>query len=1175
MSSTASCPGCGAPVAPGARFCSACGTPLGPTPLEERKIATILFADVIGSTDLGEQLDPERLRALLHEYFGAMARIVDAWGGSIEKYIGDAILAVWGVPVAREDDPARALHAAIEMLADLERLNDGFAERHHVRLGLRIGVNTGEVLAPIGSQRGGQFLVSGDAVNVAARLEQSADAGTTLVGERTWASARHAFEFGPPTLLSVKGKRAPLTARTLGRALSGDDQRTPFQAPMVGRERELTTLIGQLEETIETALPRLVVLSGPAGIGKSRMLREFIAAAADSFDKLLVLRGRCLSAGHGISLWALGEVLRGVCSISLDEPAESAVAKLNASIAGPLASIGLSVDEIALTAAALATSANLPIPENPLEGLEPEAVFEQMGRAWPRLVTGLARTWPLAILIEDIHWADEQMLSMLELLAARSHGPVLIVATARPEFVESHPGFGAGQDVSVVALRPLTMSQSGQLIDELLGTGGLPVALIDEMRTKADGNPFFLEEMLQRLVDEGALVLEDGHWRATERAGTVELSDTVHGVLAARIDALPADEKRFLQEASVVGRIFWPGALRGATGPSADNSDLLRSLERKGLVSVRPTSAIENERELMFRHVLIHDVAYASVPKSRRAHAHAEIGRWIEDLAGDRHEEFGELIAYHYSAAVLADDADLAWAGRAEERSRIAERAFEMLIRAGASARHRFAIDKALELHALALQIAPTAAGRARAHEEMGDDHEALFHGDEAVAAYLAAIDNGTAAGYDLEDLGGLVAKAARMTLRWGAFRETPPIDQVEALIRSALDQPVSERVRSMLLIAFAGLMRGPNGSPIATGRVLVPMNEMSDLNERVAAVEEGLAIARRLDDPTLQYLAYDLLGILYMSSRQEQRYRDTFEEALYLLERLPSSRQQVDLLVSVSAARADGGNYEQALAAAENAFVRAKDLSPHERMHTAWEIYRAADPLGRWDRIVELLPWYATASGAEGGITCAAVRGGPPLGATALARRGLIAQAERLVPIDMQTGTPATFGTGAFAARYALSLGRREEASAIADKTLANTQSGFLTTGCAPMLDVLGELGRFEELAEFIRVAAVERIGNAAIEPSIERAEARLAMARGDRAAARDRLSSALAGFEELSVAYECARTLELLAEVGEPLEAHDLLARAHDLYQSLGATPDADRVARDRDASEAAVPR
>ncbi|HVR28211.1 MAG TPA: adenylate/guanylate cyclase domain-containing protein, partial [Thermoanaerobaculia bacterium] len=679
-------------MAPGARFCASCGSELGTPAAEERKLATILFADVMGSTDLGEQLDPERLRAMLQEYFAAMAAVIERWGGTVEKYIGDAILAVFGVPTAREDDPVRALHAASDMQAQLVPLNDAFEQRHGVRLAVRIGVNTGEVLAPVGARPGGQFLVSGDPVNVAARLEQAADPGSILVGERTWSAARNAFSFGEPVLLPLKGKSEPVAARQLGApAAAADERGVRFQAPMVGRERELETLLGLLDEAVETEQPRLVVVSGPAGIGKSRILRELIAVASDHHPGLAVLRGRCVSAGHGITFWALGEVLRAACGISLDEPADDAVDKLRSSVADLLAPLNVRQSDLDDTFFALATSANLVIPANPLENLEPEAVAEEMTRAWPRFLTGLAARAPTAIVFEDIHWADERMVGMLELLAARSRGALMLIATARPEFLEAHPGFAASEDLTVVSLRPLTEAQSELLVAELLGDSDPLLALLRDVRQKADGNPFFLEEILQRLIDERAIVQEDGRWRATERAQTVRLPDTIHALLAARIDGLPSEEKAILQQAAVVGRVFWPGSL-APVGDGQAAQDSLRSLERRGLVSARPTSTIEGEQEYIFRHVLIRDVAYASVPKSRRARAHAETGRWIEELTTDRLEEFEELLAYHYAAAAAGEDADLAWADAPEEREQLRRRAFEVLVRSGVAARRRFAV---------------------------------------------------------------------------------------------------------------------------------------------------------------------------------------------------------------------------------------------------------------------------------------------------------------------------------------------------------------------------------------------------------------------------------------------------------------------------------------------------
>ena len=1170
MSGTAVCPTCGAPVSDGARFCAACGTSLSEAAPEERKLATILFADVIGSTDLGEQLDPERLRALLQEYFSAMAAVVDTWGGTIEKYIGDAILAVWGVPAAREDDPIRALNAAREMVVELDRLNPDLEQRHGVRLGLRIGVNTGEVLAPVGAQRTGQFLVSGDAVNVASRLQQAAEPSSVLVGERTWAGARHAFEFADAVALAVKGKRAPVTARALRDPIEthgGGDGQRPLQAPMLGRERELNTLVGLLDEVVEDGEPRLVLVTGPAGMGKSRMLREFIGASTRAQPNLAVLRGRCLATGHGITFWALGEILRLLCAISLDEPADGAGEKLRQRVAGPLAQVGLGPDEIARTIAALAVSANLNLPDNPLRSLGPEEMADEMAHAWPRLLTGLARSQPMAVVIEDIHWADEPMLRMLEALATRARGPLLIVATARPEFLEANSGFGAGADVSIISLRALSDTQAAQLIGDLLGSTDLPPALIQEIQHKADGNPFFLEEIVQRLIDEGALVATgDGKWHATERAASIQLPDTIYALLAARIDALPTDEKRLLQEAAVVGRVFWPGALPADVA----REDVLRRAERRGLVSLRAASTIENESEYIFRHVLIRDVAYNSVPRKRRALAHADTGAWIEKLAGERADEFAELIAYHYAAAVSGADADLGWSGDEAGREAVRRRAFAMLLSAAQAARRRFAIDKALDLDAQALALAADDFERPQAHEALGDDHEALYHGDEAVREYLAAYGlaepgaghrvselSATAGGIAREQRARLAGKAGRMVLRWGAFQSSAPFDDVQRVINIELANPASERDEAMLLMVNGGLIRGDNGAPIGAGRVGVSAQLKQSVATRIASIEDGIRIARRLDDIELLFMGSDLLVMAYQSVADYPRMRAAAESQAAILDRLSSVRQQVDALVSIASTRSDAGLYDQALEAAEDGYRRSVGLSEHERMHIAYELIAAAELSGRWDRVAQILPWFAAAAAAEGDITCASVRAGPPYGATVLARRGATAEALALVPLAPTNAELGTFVAVAHMANYATLVASPEVARASVNAALPRTQTGFLELGIAPMLEALERMAMYDEMEAFLPTAQGQMGATVTIEPALGRAEALLALRRGDTKTAQALLRQSLAAFQRIGTPFEIARTMELLARIVDQPERGQLRDRAREIYVSLGAQP------------------
>ncbi|TMB55340.1 MAG: hypothetical protein E6J47_06880, partial [Chloroflexi bacterium] len=568
---------------------------------EERKVVTILFADVIGSTTLGEQLDPERLRALLGTYFSAMAAIIESWGGTVEKYIGDAIMAVFGVPAVHEDDAERALRAALEMQVRLGELNAAFTRQHQVSLQIRIGVNTGEVVAGTG-EAANQQIVAGDAVNVAQRLEAAAEAGSVLVGERTFATAERAFRFADPLTLDLKGKSEAARAYPLIEALPtpGRGMRG-LNAPMIGRERELAALLGLMDETVETGQPRLVVVYGPAGIGKSRLTREFLEEALRSRPELRVLRGRSLSAGHGITYWALGEILRGACEIGLDEPIEVVRERLRSGVAEVLSPLGLPADDADRTIASLATTVGIQLDTGDGQESAP-ASADELARAWPRFATAYAARGPAIWVVEDLHWAGEPAVEMVAQIARRTEGPLLLVATARPEFADDHPGFGpGGQDAFAVSLRPLTERQAGDLVNQLLAVAELPEDLRAEILTKADGNPFFVEEILQRLIDEGALQRDGDHWRPTATVRAVQIPDSVQGLLAARIDALSPEERRTLQEAAVVGRTFWKAGLEGVV-ETEQLEPALAGLERKGLVLIRSTSSFSGQTEYLFKH---------------------------------------------------------------------------------------------------------------------------------------------------------------------------------------------------------------------------------------------------------------------------------------------------------------------------------------------------------------------------------------------------------------------------------------------------------------------------------------------------------------------------------------------------------------------------------------------
>src|SRR2546427_5985493 len=364
------CPHCSAAVPAGARFCPACGDAVGGRAMEERKLVTVLFADITGSTTLGERFDPERWRVLLQRFYSVMTSTIEAWGGTVQKFMGDSVMATFGVPIVREDDAERALRAACQMLERLTELNAEFKAQHGVTLAIRVGVNTGEVMAA-----SDQNVVTGDAVNIAARLEHMAEPGTILAGERTYAAARNALVFGEPEAREVRGKSARVTVRRVIRPLTDSlDRRKGMQVAMVGREQEVESLASLFHEAMDAKSPRLALISGPAGIGKSRLVREFLNLASARHPETTFLQGRCPSTGDGLTYWALGELLRRECQISLDDPAASAHDRLRQKVETVLHRVSADQATIDHTVSALAFTAGITIPGNPLDSIRPAAV---------------------------------------------------------------------------------------------------------------------------------------------------------------------------------------------------------------------------------------------------------------------------------------------------------------------------------------------------------------------------------------------------------------------------------------------------------------------------------------------------------------------------------------------------------------------------------------------------------------------------------------------------------------------------------------------------------------------------------------------------------------------------------------------------------------------------------
>jgi len=595
------CAACGHENRAGARFCDSCGAPLGQEEVRElRKVVTILFCDVTGSTALGERLDAESLRGLMERYFSLARGVLERHGGTVEKFIGDAVMAVFGIPVVHEDDALRAARAADELRTSLGELNAELRERLGTELQVRMGVNTGEVV----TNEGGT-LATGDAVNVAARLEQSARPGEILIGDATRQLAESALELEPAPPIEAKGKSEPLVAfRLLAVSPDAPAFERRFDAPFVGRGGELEQLSQAYTRAVRDNSCQLFTVLGPAGIGKSRLVYEFIASQPDT----VVLRGRCLAYGEGITYFPLVEILE----------------QLGAD--GRLSGL-LTADPESRALLNTISSA---------VGLADEAIVsrEDTFRAVRRLFENLAGRRPLVVVFDDIHWAEPTLLDLIDHIADWSRGaPILLLCMARPELLDSRAGWGGGKmNAATILLEPLSHDESESLMDSLLADADLSADVRARIADAAEGNPLFVEQMLALLAQNGS-----------EGNGDVVIPPTIQALLATRLEQLPSGERVAAERASVIGKEFWRTALAEIGGEVA----ALPALVRKELIRPHRSPVFPTDDAFRFRHQLIRDAAYGGMPKALRAELHEQFGRWLET----NRSEYDEIVGYHFEQA--------------------------------------------------------------------------------------------------------------------------------------------------------------------------------------------------------------------------------------------------------------------------------------------------------------------------------------------------------------------------------------------------------------------------------------------------------------------------------------------------------------------------------------------
>ncbi len=628
------CPRCNEENPPKFRLCGYCGAPLAaaPPPLpvrEVRRTVTLIFCDLKGSTALGERLDPEAMHEVKERYFTTMAAEITKHGGKIEKYIGDAIMAVFGLPLPHEDDALRAVRAAAGMQAALRGVNEDLLKRYGVTLANRTGVNTGEVVAnddPTADQK----LATGDAVNVTARLEQAAPENEIYLGETTYRLVRDAVEVEAVEPLELKGKTERVKAFRLVSAIGLDGYVRRHDSPIVGRDEELAAIDLALGEVIETRAVRMITIIGDAGLGKTRLAQEVMARAGANAR---ILRGRCLAYGDGITFWPLREMVGEAAEIRFDDNPEEGRVKLLALVGDP---------DVADRLAAAVGLSTTPFP------------LHEIYWAARKLFESLTAQGPLVALMDDIHWAESAFLDLLvHVLDASEGAPILLLCTSRHDLLEKRPEWGERASSLRLVLRPLTDAAAAAVAVNLLGSAGLPAEVVGRIVQAAEGNPLYVEQMLSMLVDSGALRQEDGRWIRSESYGEIAIPPTIKALIEGRLGQLRREERAAIEPASVIGMQFaGPAVVSLAPEPVRPAIDgHLATLMRKQLL--HPVDATDSDRLYRFHHHLVRDTVYGGLLKRARATLHADFVRWADAVNAERGRalEFEEILGYHLEQA--------------------------------------------------------------------------------------------------------------------------------------------------------------------------------------------------------------------------------------------------------------------------------------------------------------------------------------------------------------------------------------------------------------------------------------------------------------------------------------------------------------------------------------------
>jgi class 3 adenylate cyclase/tetratricopeptide (TPR) repeat protein len=1060
-------------------------------PRRERKVVTVLFADLVGFTAQAEELDPEDVEAILRPYHLRLRSDLERFGGTVEKFIGDAVMALFGAPVAHEDDPERAVRAALA-------IRDWAREQADAQV--RIAVNTGEALINLGARpEAGEGMATGDVVNTTARLQSAAPVNGVLVGETTYRATRHVIDYREHEPVEAKGKAAHVTVWEAieTKARFGVDLLRQVRSPLVGRERERTLLRETLVRVREERSPQLVTLVGVPGIGKSRLVYELMGAVKEGGVLTYWRQGRSLPYGEGVSYWALGEMIKAQAGVLETDSVDDAGHKLKAAVADLLPD--------------LREAEWVESHVRPLAGVSAETIGStdrqnESFTAWRRFFEAMAERRPLVLVFEDIHWADDGLLDFLDhLVEWATNVPILVVCTARPELLDRRPGWGGGKlNATTLSLSPLSNDETARLFAALLDQRLLQAEVQQRLLARAGGNPLYAEQYAQM---------------HSERAGAAELPmpESVQGIIAARLDLLPPEEKQLLQDAAVLGKVFWLGGLvNGRSRGEAEQH--LHALDRKGFVQRAQRSSVADEAEHSFRHVLVRDTAYSQIPRAARAEKHRRVAEWIEALG--RPDDHAEMLAYHYMSALELTRAS------GQPIDNVAEPARRALAHAGDRALALNSYSAAASFYEQAVELWPDGTlERARLLFRAGRTRYLAWQGGEgeleaAVVALRNAGDTETAAEAETTLFEALSRKGQRdlgdahLAKAWALLEHAPP-SRPKAIV--------------LMNMALSNMLASRHEQVVETGRHALEMADLLGLDAIRAAVLDITGVSRvalgdRAGIGDIERAAE--IAANASAPFEVARAYNNLASVLFTLGDLHASRQAHAECIRVSE------RYGQAI------------WRRWQRSVEVWFAYLD----GKWDKAAALADEVLDLDRGSSDYTT-----GDLLGLRALVRlgrgdhQGALADAERSVELSRPVRDPqALYGPLLDASYVAVAAGQLEWGTALVEEWLAFACGPIsVTVSNAGLLHVawtMGLLGRSDEL-----LAVLEN------ESGTKWVDTARAFAAGELELAADLCAQMECRPEE---AYARLRLAERLAADGSRAEAEKELLAALAFYRSVGAT-------------------